>query len=80
MRTTVILDDELLRQARRRAAERNMTVSEVLNEALREMFGRPAPAAPPFSMVVYGSAGRRTHHEPSDFAAALDEEDRTRIG
>jgi hypothetical protein len=79
MRTTLVLDDTLLRQAKRRAAERNLTVSEVVNEALRDSFSRPVPAAPPFSMTTFGKASRRVRHEPSDFAAALEDEDRSRI-
>jgi len=79
MRTTLVLDDALLRQAKRRAAERNLTVSDVVNEALRDTFGRPVPAAPPFSMTTYGRAGRRVRHEPSDFALELENEDRSRL-
>lgn len=80
MRTTLVLDDALLRQAKRRAAERSLTVSDVVNEALRDAFGRPVPTAPPFSMVTYGSAGRRVRHEPSDFTTELEDEDRRRLG
>ncbi len=79
MRTTLVLDDALLRQAKRRAVERNLTVSDVVNEALRDSFGRSVPNAPPFSMTTYGRAGRRVRHEPSDFALELEDEDRRRL-
>ena len=79
MRTTLVLDDELFRQTKRRAAERKLTVSDIVNEALRESFRRPARAVPSFSMITYGRSGRRTHHEPSDFAVALENEDRDRL-
>jgi len=79
MRTTLVLDDVLLQAAKRRAAERNLTVSEVVNEALRDSFRRAVPAAPPFSMTTYGKSGRRVRHEPSDFAAELEAEDRSRL-
>jgi hypothetical protein len=79
MRTTLVLDDTLLRQAKRRAAERNLTVSDVVNEALRDSFGRPVLAAPPFTMATYGTLGRRVRHEPSDFATGLEDEDRRRV-
>lgn len=86
MRTTLVLDDNLVRQAKRRAAERNMSVSDIVNEALRESFrGRASATAPLFSMTTffsmttYGRSGRRAHHEPSDFAAALEDEDRNRL-
>lgn len=78
MRTTLVIDDALLRQAKRRAAERDLTVSDVVNEALRESFRQSAPAAPPFSFVTYGDTGARVRHEPADFAAELEDEDRRR--
>ncbi|MBA3877704.1 MAG: hypothetical protein C0498_12410 [Anaerolinea sp.] len=74
-----MLDDTLLRQAKRRAAERNLTVSDVVNEALRDSFGRAVPAAPPFSMTTYGRPGRLVRHEPSDFAVEFEDEDRSRL-
>jgi hypothetical protein len=79
MRTTLVLDDELLRQAKRRAAERALTVSDIVNEALREAFARRTPSAPPFSMTTYGRPGGRVRHEPADFAAALEQDDRDRL-
>jgi hypothetical protein len=77
MRTTMIIDDELLRQAKRRAAEDGISVSEVVNRALRETFARPAPAEPPapFRMVTFGRGGARVDHRPKDFARVLAEED-----
>ncbi len=78
MRTTLVLDDALLRQARQRAAERDVTVSDVVNDALRQALSRPATVAPPFSMVTYGSGGPIVHHEPAELKALLDDEDRKR--
>ena len=79
MRTTLIIDDELLRQAKLRAAEWNQTVSDVVNNALRECLGRSARTALPFSLITYGPSGKRVHHEPSEFAAALESEDQDRL-
>lgn len=76
VRTTLVLDDGLLRRAKRRAAERNLTVSDVVNEALRESLSRPVPTAPPFSMITYGPADHPVRHEPSDFADVLEADDR----
>jgi hypothetical protein len=79
MRITLVIDDGLLRQAKHRAAERNLTVSDVVNEALREAFRQSAAAAPPFSMITYGGSEERIHDEPADFGAALEEEDLSRL-
>lgn len=78
MRTTLVIDDVLLRQAKRRAAERDLSVSDVVNEALREAFRETPVAAPPFSFVTYGGVGR-VRNEPADFAAVLEDEDRQRL-
>lgn len=79
MRTTLIIDDDLLRQAKLRAAEWKLTVSDVVNNALRECLGRPVRAAPPFSLITYGRSSKRVHHEPSDFDAVLEREDQDRL-
>lgn len=79
MRTTLVLDDDLLRQAKLRAAEWKLSVSDVVNNALRESLGRPAPAAPPFSLITYGQSGMRVHHEPAEFDTALEGEDQDRL-
>ncbi|MFV2062122.1 MAG: type II toxin-antitoxin system VapB family antitoxin [Chloroflexota bacterium] len=79
MRTTLVLDDLLLRRAKRRAADRNMTVSELVNEALREVLDRAEPVAPPFSMVKYGQGSGQVRHEPAEFARDLDDEGRRRL-
>ena len=43
MRTTIIIDDELFRELKKRAAEENRTLSEVTQEALRRgLLRRPA--------------------------------------
>jgi hypothetical protein len=79
MRTTLIIDDDLLRQAKLRAAEWNQTVSDVVNSALRECLSRATPAAAPFSLITYGRSSRRVHHDPSEFDAVLEQEDRDRL-
>lgn len=75
-----MLDAALLRQAKRRAAERGITVSDIVNEALRESLWDTSPTAPPFSWVTYGRTDRAVRHEPADFAAELEDEDRGRLG
>jgi len=75
MRTTLVLDDALLREAKRRAAARGTTLSQVVNEALRAAF-RTEPRRPiPLRLVTYGDPTRPVHHEPEAFKLALDIED-----
>ena len=69
LQSPLIIDDALLREAKHRAAERDLTVSDVVNEALRDVFGQEPPAAPPFQMLTYGSPDRRVTHTPADYAA-----------
>jgi len=76
MRTTLILDEALVRRAKRRAVERDQTLSDVVNAALREALREPHVAAVPFSMVTFGRPERRVSHEPADFAAAAEDQDR----
>ena len=46
MRTTLNLDDELMRTLKRRAAESGRTLTEMIEEAVREMLARPEGADP----------------------------------
>ena len=44
MRTTLNLDDDLIREVKRRAADRRQTMTQVIEQALREhLVSRPAP-------------------------------------
>ena len=77
MRTTLVHDNHVFRRAKRRATERNLTLSDIVNEALRESFKGPARAtASPFSMITYGRAFK---HAPADFAGTLEDEHRDRL-
>lgn len=76
MRTTVVIEDGLLRQAKLRAAELDTTLSAVISQALRESLRQGKRAAPgPFEMPAHGDPKRRVRHEPADFARLLETED-----
>jgi hypothetical protein len=77
MRTTMIIDDDLLRQAKKRAAEQGVSVSEIVNRALRESFAGQAVAVtlPPFRMVTFGRGEAVVDHQPAELARALEDED-----
>ena len=50
MRTTISIPEPLLETAKRRAAERGTTVSEVIADALRTQFSSKATTVPPFKL------------------------------
>ncbi len=79
MRSTLIIEDELFRKAKRRAAERGTTLSDVVNQALRESLARPEVEAPPFTMTTFGAPKTKVHREPGDFHAASEEDDRRSV-
>lgn len=77
MRTTVVIDDELMRKAKQRAAETGVTLSEYINRALRDSLSRrvAADSMPAFRMVTFGRGQPRVDHSPQALAGALGEED-----
>ncbi len=76
MRSTVIIEDELFKKAKRRAAERGTTLSDLVNQALRESLAKPEAEAPLFRMTTFGASKTKVHREPRDFHAASEEDDR----
>jgi hypothetical protein len=58
MRTTINVDDGLLVEAKRRAAERGTTLTGLIEDALRETLARREAAdEAPFSTVTYRGGG-----------------------
>lgn len=77
MRTTVVIDDELFRQARKRAAESGVSVSEIVNRALRETFSQKTESGrlPPFRMVTFGRGQQRVDHSAADLWRAEEDDE-----
>ncbi len=76
MRTTLTIDDVLVREAKQRAISLNLSLSEFVNQALREVLRISEHTDdPPFTMITFGPADSPSHHEPADFKAVLDEDD-----
>ena len=53
----------------------NLTVSDVVNHALRVALEAPTTTAPAFKMPTYGGGPAVVHHEPADFGPAVEDEE-----
>lgn len=74
MRTTVRLDDDLLRQAKRAAHEAGQTLTALFEESLRERLARQKPkrSKPQIKLVTDGSGGLGRGVNLDDSADLLD--------
>jgi hypothetical protein len=74
MRTTVRLDEHLLRQAKQHAAASGMTLTAVLEQALRESLARRAATDPiePVRLKTFRGGGVRPGVDLDDSASLLD--------
>ena len=62
MKTTLIIEDTILKKAKQQAAARDTTVSELVNQSLRSYLHATSATkgqASAFSMPVYGQAASR---------------------
>lgn len=73
MRTTIRLDSELLRQAKRRALETGRTLNAVIEDALRAaLLHRPPAGAAPVELPVSGAGGTLPGVDLHDTASLYD--------
>jgi hypothetical protein len=74
MRTTVRLDDALMREARVHAAERGISFTQLLDESLRaRLSARPhRMRVEPFRLTTYGKGGVRPGVNLDDNRATRD--------
>ncbi len=74
MRTTVRLDEELMAEVKKLAASRGMTLTAVLDEALREMLARRAQrgAGEPLRLPTFKGRGLQPGVDLDDSAALLE--------
>lgn len=81
MRTTVTLDEQLMAELQRRAAARNISVSALVERAVREFLQTSqAPAgARPFELVTFGAGGRFSRRHIDRASAVLDDDDLVRF-
>ena len=59
MRTTLDIDDHVLRRAKQVAAQEGKTLTRVVEEALRERVARPRREGRPFRLRLLTKKGRR---------------------
>ncbi len=78
MRTTLVLDDDIARDARHRAIEEGVTIGELVTRALRELLRQPPEVAGPVLIPQYGDPQRPVRHTPEELAELLDEQERQR--
>jgi hypothetical protein len=81
MRTTITLDDRLLERLKKRAAESGMTVSGLIERAVRLLLQASAPQRRDrFDLVTFGEGGQFTTVNIDKTAALLEAEDVERFG
>ena len=57
MRTTLDLDETLIRRAKRRAADEGTTLTSVIEGALRQYLATPRPSGKPFRLKLLTKRG-----------------------
>jgi hypothetical protein len=73
VRTTITIDDHLLDEVRRRAAERRQTVSQVIEDSVRDALLRHRDEVrAPFRVRAFSSGGYRPGVDLDDNAGLLD--------
>jgi ribbon-helix-helix CopG family protein len=74
MRTTIHLPDELLAQAKQAAASSRRTLTQVIEDALRESLARRKRGGrdQPLSLPVFGEGGLQPGVDLDDTSALLD--------
>ena len=74
MRTTIRINDQLLAEAKKRAADRRTTLTALIEDSLRESLARSSPprAQKVFRIKPFGRGGLRPGVDLDDSASLLD--------
>lgn len=77
MRTTITLDERLLGQLKRQAAESGTSVSRLIERAVRLSIRTPVSTAgeEPFELITFGAGGRFFRHDIDKASVLLEAED-----
>lgn len=80
MRTTITIDDGLLEDAKRRAEELDMTLSAMIEDALRERLARAAVTRKPkFKPITFGGDGLQPGITWDEVGRLIDEDEVERL-
>ena len=83
MRTTITLDDHLADRLKKRAARSGVTVSRLIEDAVRVILNRPPRAEEPpgvFKLVTFGRGGNFSPYNIDKTAGLIAAEDVERYG
>ncbi len=73
MKTTINLDDDLMRAVREHARRRGVTLTTVISDALRRALAEPTPIPTAFRLELPVTHGQRMPTLDIDSNAALEE-------
>jgi hypothetical protein len=81
MRTTISLDERLIAQLKRRAAEQGTSVSKLVEQAVQLFVRSPrtSTARQAFELVTFGKGGRFSRHNIDKTSALLEADDLERF-
>jgi hypothetical protein len=81
MRTTLVLDDDVFRRAKTRSAELGSTLSEFVEQALRDALAPKANSKPrPFAFRTCGDPHGVEDDSPAHIKQLADDDDVARYG
>jgi hypothetical protein len=77
MRTTIVIDDQLLAQIKRRASESGKSVSRLIEQAVRLAMQAPPPSKRKdrFELVTFGAGGNFSRRNIDKTSALFEADD-----
>jgi hypothetical protein len=81
MRTTITLDERLLAQLKRRAADSGTSVSKLVEQAVRLFIRTPRTptVSQTFELVTFGAGGRFSRHNIDKTSTLIEADDLERF-
>ena len=82
MRTTITLDDQLLKKLKKRAVESGTTVSRLVEQAIRLLMQAPPPPKRKqrLALVTFGAGGKFSKHNIDKASSLVEVDDIERCG